>query len=138
MRKEIIIKLIGAVIAYSVFISARFLPDDISAMTTQPHPIIILTSLGNIIGWLCGIIAVILLLLVRPRARWFLTTYFILGLLGTSVAWLPFINRLMKHMSSPNTKMIIFHFINLCILVTIFMLFRKMGRSNSGVNAEWR
>lgn len=136
MRKENIIRIIGAVIAYSVFISARFLPYDISAITIQRHPIIIITSLGNIIGWLCGLIAVILLLLARPRARWFLMAYFIFGLIGTSAAWLPFSNILMKQISSPYTKMIMFHFINLCILVIIFILFRKIGRSNTSINTD--
>jgi len=136
MRKENIIRIVGAVIAYSVFISARFLPYDISAITTQRHPIVILTSLGNIIGWLCGLIAVILVLLARSRARWFLTAYFILGLLSTSAAWLPFTNIMMKQIPSPYTKMIMIHFINLCILVTIFILFRKIGRPNTGVQTD--
>jgi hypothetical protein len=132
MRIDNIIKLIGAVIAYSVFISAGFLPYGITLMTSQRNPIIILIGLANIIGWFFGVASVLFLLTARPHARWFLMAYFILGLVGSTVGWIPFTNILIRHIASPSLKMTMIAVINLAVLTLVFILFYKMRRSYNG------
>jgi hypothetical protein len=135
MRIDSIIKLVGAVIGYSVFISARFLPYGITLMTSQKDPIVILIGLANIIGWLFGVASVIFLLMVRPQARWFLMAYFILGLVGSTVGWIPFTNILIRHIASPYLKMTMITVINVVVLILVFILFYKVRRSSNGNTA---
>lgn len=136
MRIDSMIKLVGAVIGYSVFISARFLPYGITLMTSQRDPIVILIGLANIIGWLFGVASVLFLLMARPQARWFLMVYFILGLVGSTVSWIPFTSILIRHIESPYLKMTMFTVINLVVLILVFILFYKMRRSSNGYVAN--
>jgi hypothetical protein len=90
-------------------------------------------TLGSvyILNWFLGLITAFSLFRLKPVSRWLLLAYFLLGLAGISVSWIPYSGMLMSLFDNPYLKLLAIQLPNIIIVIAVFILFRKTPYSES-------
>ncbi len=86
-----------------------------------------------ILNWLLGLVTAFSLFKLKPVSRWLLLVYFLAGLGGISVSWIPYGGLLMPFFDNPYLKLLAIQLPNFLIVIAVFILFRKTRDSESVV-----
>lgn len=131
------IRLIGILIALAVVDVRVAFNYGIELLTITEHPVMMAQGLLELIWWLCGAVAAILLLIVHRSGKWVLFAFFLLGIVATWISWVPFVWSIVNSVETGMYKFAIIHGTNLIIVIIVFMLYSQIEKqSNEPLNPD--
>jgi hypothetical protein len=109
---------------------AYFIPLDRLQLVVSGEPEWMLVGAVDVLWWCAGAGAVVGMLLLKRASRWLLLGFFLLGVVGSWVAWVPYVGSLAGRFDTVTGKFLVLQLSNVLVLALVFWLFRKSKNSN--------
>jgi hypothetical protein len=124
MNRGIVLRLIAALLGVTLA-QAYFIPLNGLRSIATAHPMMVLVGTADVLWWCLGIGAVVGLFALKPASRWLLLGCFLLGIVGSWIAWIPYVGALAGYFDTAAGRFLALQLPNLLVLGLVFWLFGR-------------